>query len=192
MKNDDPKRGVQVSDAIAAAFNCFARTGLQHTTMEEIARELRRSRPVVYRYFTDKNDAFRKVASNLLTGVIEEARGRAETRGTVTERVFGILNAKLGLAVRLHAASPHHARALLAEDSGLVADLAADYRKRLADLVVDALSDNFSKPRARELADILLALTRGLEDDLRTPSVARKRLHLAVELLCEPESVAKP
>jgi AcrR family transcriptional regulator len=125
-RSTDAGRGVREEDALAAAYACFARTGLQRTTMEDIARELRRSRPVAYRYFSDKNDAFRKVAQQLMDGALEAAR-TAAGEPDVAERVFGVLDAKLSLAIRVHAASPHHARTLLAEDSGVAADLAATY-----------------------------------------------------------------
>lgn len=191
MTSPEERRGIREEDALSAALACFARTGLQHTTMEDIARELRRSRPVVYRYFSDKNDAFRKVAQHLMDEALEAARknaGIAET--TIADRVFGVLDAKLSLAIRVHAASPHHARALLAEDAGIVSDLAADYIQALTDLAIAALSERFDRRRAQELAGILLALTRGLEDELRDPATARDQLRLAVELLCAPAPVA--
>lgn len=177
-------RGVSEEDALAAALACFARTGFQHTTMEDIARELQRSRPVVYRYFTDKTDAFRKVAGHLMDEALDAARANATAEADIAERVFGVMDEKLSLAIRVHTLSPHHARALLAEDAGTASDLAADYMRALTDLAAAALAERFGPARAGELADILLSLTRGLEDDLRDPAAARAQLRLAVDLLC--------
>lgn len=186
MRSGGPGRGVQEPEALAAAYACFARTGLQRTTVEDIARELGRSRPVVYRYFSDKHDAFRKVAQQLLDEALRQARSGAEGAGPAADRVFAVADAKLELAVRVHRDSPHHAREMLAADSDVLAGQVADYLAVLASLIVTVLRDAVPEARAREVADILLALTRGLEDDLRDPGRSRALLRLAVEQLTAP------
>ncbi|MGW4247685.1 TetR/AcrR family transcriptional regulator [Nocardia sp. NPDC004722] len=175
---------IQEADVLAAAYTCFTRHGLHRTTMEDIARELRRTRPVVYRYVTDKNDAFRKVAGRMLDAAISKAQAAVETEGTVAARVFGVLDIKLGVAVKLHHDSPHHAEDLLAEDQHLIADLAQFYLHTLTELIVGVLAETLPAAAARERAEILLALTRGLETDLKDPGRVRRRLRLAIELIC--------
>lgn len=179
-------RGVPESEALAAAYACFARTGLQRTTVEDIARELGRSRPVVYRHFSDKNDAFRQVARHLLNEALDQARNAAAGDEPVAERVYGVMNAKLELAIRLHRDSPHHARELLATDGGVLTEQASAYLAALGDLVVDVLRGSGPVAKARETADILLALTRGLENDLSKPARARALLRTAVTRLTAP------
>lgn len=179
-------RGVQQPEALAAAYACFARNGLQRTTVEDIAREMGRSRPVVYRHFSDKNDAFRQVARRLLSDALGQARAAAASDAAITERVCGVMNAKLELAIRVHRDSPHHARELLAADSGILAEQANAYLATLAGLVVDVLRGSVPAARAREAADILLALTRGLENDLSKPARARALLRTAVARLTAP------
>lgn len=170
---------------LAAAYVCFTRHGVRRTTIGDIAAELGRTRPVVYRFVTDKNDAFRKVAGGLLAGALEQARAAATDRTrTTSARVLGILTVKLGVAVRLHRDSPHHADALLAEDRGLVADVAQSYLQALTELVVAALVEVLPEQAAQERAQILLALTRGLETDLTDPDQAHRYLRTAVELIC--------
>ncbi|AHH19946.1 transcriptional regulator, TetR family [Nocardia nova SH22a] len=182
---------VRELDVLSAAYACFTRHGLHRTTMEDIARELRRTRPVVYRFVTDKNDAFRKVAANMLKTATAAAGDAARRDGTVAERVFGILDVKLGVAVKLHRDSPHHAEALLAEDTRLIADLAQDYIQALTDLTVGVLVETLPVAVARERTDILLALTRGLESDLKDPDRARRLLREAIVLIC-PEIADRP
>jgi len=152
--------------------------------MEDIARELRRSRPVVYRYFSDKGDLFRAVAGDLMQTAIADARSGAEAATSTADRVVAVLEAKLALAVRVYADSPHHARDLLAQDTGLVADQAAEYIDELARLVTGALSAELDVDTAAERAAILIALTRGLEDDMSDLDLTRSRLRLAVDLVC--------
>ncbi|WP_300602883.1 TetR/AcrR family transcriptional regulator [Trebonia sp.] len=183
MRARNSSRGVQEPEALAAAYACFARTGLQRTTVEDIARELGRSRPVVYRHFSDKHDAFRKVAQQLLDEALDQARSGAEGTGPAAGRVLAVVDAKLELAARVHRDSPHHAREILAADSNVLAGQVAAYLAQLGDLIVTVLQDAVPAARAREVADILLALTRGLEDDLSNPGRARALLRLAVEQL---------
>lgn len=184
MTPDEGRRGTQEADALSAAFTCFARNGLRRTSMEDIARELGRSRPVVYRYFTDKNDAFRAVAGQILMRALEVAREHADADGSLADRVYGVLAAKLELAIRVNRESPHHAREILAEDSGVIAEQVAAYIASLRKLVVGILVKHTGRARAREIAEILIALTRGLEQDLSSPKSSRARLLLATDLIC--------
>lgn len=180
------QRGVQREDVLAAAYACFARNGARHTTMEDVARELRRSRPVVYRYFSDKQDLFRAVAGTLMDRALTQARDGAERAAAPGDKVLAVLEAKIGLAVRVHADSPHHARELLAEDTQTVAGEAAEYIQGLKNLIVGVLTPELGADAAAERAGILLALARGLEDDLSDRDAARASLRLAVDLVCVP------
>ncbi len=179
-------RGTSREQAVEAAYYAFAKNGLERTGMQDIARELGKTRPVVYRFFTDKNDAFRQVTKHLLDRTLAVAQAAARGQGTPDERIFGVLDAKLTLAVRIHEASPHFGRALLAEDTGLVADLARDYMAALGALLVEILKTEMPLMPSRELSIILLALTRGLEDDLSDPAGTRAQLRLAISLLARP------
>ena len=179
-------RGTSREQAVEAAYYAFAKNGLERTGMQDIARELGKTRPVVYRFFKDKNDAFRQVTGRLLEHTISVANAAARGNGSAQDRIFGVLDAKLTLAVRIHEASPHFGRALLAEDTGLVADLARDYMAALGALLVEILKTEMPLKPSRELSIILLALTRGLEDDLSDPAGTRAQLRLAISLLARP------
>ena len=48
---------------LAAAERCIERHGIAKTTMEDIALEAGMSRPVVYRYFSDREDLFIAIIS---------------------------------------------------------------------------------------------------------------------------------
>lgn len=157
---------MQHHDVVATAYNCFARNGVQRTTMDDIARELHRSRPVAYRFFSGRDDVFRAVAGDLMSQALRKAQDGSGHRGSTAERVVAVLEAKLGLAVGVHSDSPHHARELLAEDTRLIREKAAEYIQGVKTLIVDVLSPQLGPEAAGERADILLALARGLEHDL--------------------------
>jgi len=67
------------SDMVDAAEEVFARMGFDAATMEEVARQARLSRALLYVYFKDKSDlhfAICERAMNLLTERFEAAAGR--------------------------------------------------------------------------------------------------------------------
>jgi AcrR family transcriptional regulator len=168
---------------LTAAYACFTRHGVRRTTMEDIAREAGMSRPAVYQYVRNKEDAFRRLTERMLDGALAEARSAAQASVGPTERLAGVLQAKLGLALTLWRDSPAHAAELLGADSRLSATLIDAYTDSMRELLVQAAGDLLPKKDAAEFADLLLALARGLETDLAHPDIAIDRLHRGVTLL---------
>ncbi|MEV4478455.1 TetR/AcrR family transcriptional regulator [Micromonospora coxensis] len=167
---------------LAAAYECFTRHGVRRTTMDDIATTAGMSRPAVYQYVRNKDDAYRRLAERLFAGSLAEARRAAATEGVPLEqRLHDVLAAKLELTLKLHRES-RHAAELLDTSTKLTGDLAEAYTRELTDLVAAALADA-AGPRARSVADVLVALTRGLEADLTDPDLPRQRLRDGVTLL---------
>jgi len=173
-------QAVAEEEVRAAAYRVFCRVGFRAASINDVAVELGRTRPVVYKFATGKEELFRLVTKGVLTRTLAEAEAVART-GNAAERATGVLTAKLDMAVRLHADSPHHAAAFLNDSASLIGDLAADFTDRIDGLVRQALERELDRATARESASILTALTRGLEDDLRAPEEARRLLAAAVE-----------
>lgn len=166
-----------------AAYVCFTRHGVRRTTMEDIAREAGLSRPVVYQYVRNKEDAFRRLAARLLDTTLSQARSAIDEPGSLTTRLTGALEAKLGLAVGLWRDSPAHAAELLGVDVRLSADLVDAYNTSLCELLSDAITRARPEVDAAEFAELLLAFTRGLEADLSDPETPARRLRRGVALL---------
>lgn len=168
---------------LTAAYACFTRHGVRRTTMEDIAREAGMSRPAVYQYVRNKEDAFRRLTERMLDSALAEARDAAQASVDPTHRLAGVLQAKLGLALTLWRDSPAHAAELLGADSRLSAALIDAYTDSMRELLIQAAGDLLPREEASEFADLLLALARGLETDLAHPDVAINRLHRGVTLL---------
>lgn len=167
---------------LAAAYECFTRHGLRRTTMDDIAAAAGMSRPAVYQYVRNKDDAYRRLAERLFAGSLADARQAAGAPGAdLAQRLHDVLAAKLELTLRLHRESPHAAE-LLDTSTRLTGDLAEAYTRELTDVVAGALADA-AGPRARAVADVLVALTRGLEADLTDPDLPRRRLRDGVALV---------
>lgn len=166
-----------------AAYLCFTRHGVRRTTMEDIAREAGVSRPAVYQHVRNKEDAFRRLAGRLLDATLADARTGVRKPGELTDRLTAALEAKLGLTLRLWRDSPAHAAELLGADARLSAELIDAYNADMRGLLADTVRAARPGVRADEFAELLLALTRGLEADLSDPQAPSRRLRHGVALL---------
>ncbi|MFG2166342.1 TetR/AcrR family transcriptional regulator [Micromonospora chersina] len=176
MSND------RLETILTAAYECFTRHGMRRTTMDDIAAAAGMSRPAVYQYVRNKDDAYRRLAERLFDGSLAQARRAAATPGAdLARRLHDVLAAKLELTLRLHRES-RHATELLDTSTKLTGDLVEAYTRELTDVVAGALADA-AGPRARAVADVLVALTRGLEADLTDPDLPRRRLRDGVALI---------
>ncbi|MFE7169752.1 TetR/AcrR family transcriptional regulator [Streptomyces sp. NPDC057616] len=177
---------VHVEDGHIAESGTSPHTGVRRSTMDNIAREAGMSRPAVYQYVRNKQDAFRRLAARLLDAALADARAAIATPGDLTEQLTGVLEAKLGLAARLWHDSPAHAAELLGVETRQSADLVEAYNDAMRDLLTSAIATtrpDLSKADAGEVAELLLAFTRGLEADLADPEAPARRLRHGVALL---------
>ncbi|WP_322759900.1 helix-turn-helix domain-containing protein [Frankia sp. Cr2] len=192
----------RVEQILDAAYACFTRHGVKRTTMDDIAREAGMSRGAVYQYVHNKEDAFRRLAERLFDATLARARVDVDTGTDLTERLTAVLTAKLDLVLRLWRDSPHAAE-LLGDNARPSADLEAAYSAAMRDLLADTIAADLAAAdisaadiiaadavaadgpgvKALELAEILLALTRGLEADLSDPDATLRRLRHAVALI---------
>lgn len=140
------------------------------------------SRPGVYQYVRNKEDAFRRLTGRLLDAALAEAHSAAEVPGSLTARLTGVLAVKLELTVGLWRDSPAHAAELLGVDARLSAELIDTYNTAMRDLLSGAIAAARPEVDAAEVADLLLAFTRGLEADLSDPGVPARRLRHGVAL----------
>ena len=176
----------RLEQILDAAYACFTRHGVRRTTMEDIAREAGMSRPGVYQYVPNKQDAFRRLTERLLDGSLSDARAAASAPGDLAERLTGVLEAKLRLVARVWHDGPAHAAELLGVETRQSADLLGAYDTAMCDLLVSVITTGrpgLAGDGPSELAALLLALTRGLEADLTDPEAPARRLRQGVALL---------
>lgn len=166
---------------LAAAYECFTRHGVRRTTMDDIATAAGISRPAVYQYVRNKDDAYRRLAATLFDQALADAVAAARGDAPLAERLHAVLATKLELTLRLWRDSPHAAE-LLDASTRLTGDLVEAYTARLVDLVTGTLRPDAGK-HARSVAELTVALTRGLEADLTDPDQPRRLLREGVALL---------
>ncbi|MCC5034942.1 TetR/AcrR family transcriptional regulator [Streptomyces sp. WAC 00631] len=175
----------RLDQILDAAYACFTRHGVRRTTMDDIAREAGLSRPGVYQYVRNKQDAFRRLTTRLLDASLSDARSAATARGDLAERLTGVLEVKLRLIAGVWRDSPAHAAELLGVDSRQSADLLEAYETAMCELLTSAITaarPDLPKAGADEVAQLLLAFARGLEADLTDPQAPVRRLRHGVAL----------
>jgi TetR/AcrR family transcriptional regulator len=172
-----------------AAYACFARHGVRRTTMDDIAAAAEMSRPAVYQYVRNKDDAFRRLATRLFDGALAQARAAAAGEGPLPERLHHVLAAKLELTLKLWRDTPH-APELLDAGTRLSGDLVDEFTTAVRELLTTAIAKahaagdiDLTGTDAAEIANIVLALTYGVENDLTDPQRVRRHLRLGIELL---------
>lgn len=173
----------RVALILDAAYQCFTRHGVRRTTMDDIARRADMSRPAVYQHVRNKQDAFRRLVERMLGDALDASREALAQDGDLAGRLTGALRAKLTTVLRVWQDSPAHAAELLAVDARVSADLVAHYDETMRALLRDALERSGHGRRAADVAELLMALTRGLEADLTDPALPLDRLRQGVELM---------
>jgi AcrR family transcriptional regulator len=168
---------------LAAAYTCFTRHGVRRTTMDDIASEAGMSRSAAYQYIRNTEHAFRSLTARLLDSTLAAARAAADSQDGLAERFTAVLAAKLELTLGLWRDSPAHAAELLGADARISEDLVGSYNTAMRDLLADIAGSVVPRDEALEVADVLLALTRGVEADLADPEAPARRLRRGVTLL---------
>lgn len=172
-----------------AAYACFARHGVRRTTMDDIAVAAEMSRAAVYQHVQNKDDAFRRLTTRIFDGALARARDAAERDAPLAERLHDILAVKVELALQLVADSPH-AEELLGAGTRITGDLYDGYGAAMHQLAAQTVSDaqdrgevTLADIEPADVADLALALTKGLEIDLSDADLVRRRLRQGIGLL---------
>ena len=172
-----------------AAYACFARHGVRRTTMDDIATAAGMSRPAVYQYVRNKDDAFRRLCDRLFQSALAQARVAGAHVGPLIDRLHAALAVKLELTLKLVRDSPHAAE-LLDENARLSGELVEQFKVAMRDLLVEVIEDGdergeiaLGSATAVEIAELVLALNHGLEANLTDPEIPRRRLRLGLELM---------
>lgn len=175
----------QLDSILRAAYTCFTRHGVARTTMEDLARAADMSRPAVYQYVRNKEDAYRRLADRLYTDALDQARTALAADGPLADRLAGALQAKLSLTLGLYRDSPHAAE-LVGDSARIAVDESHAFTTAMTRMLAETVNEG--RPHAApdevdRFVAVLLALTRGLEADPSGPDEPIRRLREGVALL---------
>ncbi|WP_172829702.1 TetR/AcrR family transcriptional regulator [Microterricola viridarii] len=169
----------------------FCTYGFQKTSMQDIARAAGMSRAALYLHFANKEDVFRSGAVRTHAAVMGRVEAELGQPGDVFERIEAALVAYFEGLVEQIAASPHGAE-LFDASAELVGDVVLGARRRLIDLLRDALGAAERRGEihlsgiataSAELAVLLLATVDGVKAQRSALLPVRPGIVLQLRLL---------
>ncbi|HEU4431208.1 MAG TPA: helix-turn-helix domain-containing protein [Myxococcota bacterium] len=179
---------------LEAAFTCFSRYGYKRVSLETIAQEAGISRAALYLSFRNKEDLFRALARQILEQAQQAAAAAAECDAPLTEKLYAVLDAKLGCVYERIHDSPHAAE-ILDENNRLSGDLMDEFRRRFLRVLraclaradasgeIDLRGAGLDAGGAAELlADAAKGLERPAAGAAADPRRFRSRMQRLVEL----------
>ncbi|WP_115717763.1 TetR/AcrR family transcriptional regulator [Gallaecimonas mangrovi] len=167
-----------------AALATFARFGYRKTSMEEIARTARISRPGLYFLFSSKEQLFREVVSHVLSEDLAEVERQLSTPGLpLAGRIVSAFDQWAGRYVGPLA---RDLAALIETNPEILGDIVTQAPERFSALVIDAIASS-EKPEHREkaaaLTQTLISASIGIKYQADTRDEYTARFATAVDLL---------
>jgi AcrR family transcriptional regulator len=156
----EPQRRAEI---LAAAQNCFWKSGIRRTSIEDVANEAGLAKGTIYLYFRSKEELFEALASELCRESLAQVTRALATPGTLAQRLAAALDAKIGHFHRLLADSAHAAELLDSSAQIASSELAALDRafQRALDLALREAKLGLAPARRRELLELILAAGYG-------------------------------
>ena len=144
---DDAKR----LRILGGALKVFTAYGFARTTMDDIAKAAELSRPSLYLVFRNKTDIYRAIATCVLEEIVQRAGAALAGDGTLLERLDRLIESALYELLKDIEESPHGSE-LMDIRNALAADLFAQWRAEMLDLLESAIANEAERNKA-DLAD---------------------------------------
>ncbi|KMO71612.1 TetR family transcriptional regulator [Mycobacterium sp. BK558] len=129
IRNSDSSVEHRILDAAAA---CILAYGVERTTMTEIARRARVSRPTIYRRWPDIRWVIAELLTVRIAGVLEEVPDRGPGRESMVDRV---------VAVAEHLRNDEIVQSVIRNAPGLAMVYIAERLGTSQQILIDALAD---------------------------------------------------
>ncbi|MFJ9776738.1 TetR/AcrR family transcriptional regulator [Kitasatospora sp. NPDC101157] len=174
---DTDRRSAVLDSALAT----FARFGYRKSSMEEVARAARISRPGLYFLFSSKQDLFRAAAAQALERDIAAAeRALADAGRPLPERLVEAFDHWAGRYVGPLA---RDVAAVIEDNPDLLGEIARTAPRRFEELITDAIAAGSGREKAAAVAQTLISASTGLKHQAATRESYLERLGVAVQLL---------
>lgn len=158
---------------IQAALECFLKHGYAKTSLDDIAKTARLSRPLLYLKFKNKEDLFRATYEFVLADGFERADKAAAGRGTKAEKLMAVMDALLLCPWSKVMNHPMSAE-FYEECSALDPEITERHERAVMKHVSAILGD-------RELGETFALATIGLQEGLPSVKVLKRRLEILIE-----------
>lgn len=166
---------------LESALVTFARFGYRKTSMEEVARQARISRPGLYFMFTSKQTLFRAAVTQALQRDLAEVeRVLAGTERALRERVLEAFGRWAGSYV---GPLSRDITAVVEDNPELLGSIVDTSRRRFEELVTDAISVEMDRRASTRIATTLISTSIGIKLQVDTRDAYFERLEVAIDLL---------
>ncbi|MFI5663276.1 TetR/AcrR family transcriptional regulator [Streptomyces sp. NPDC051684] len=174
----DADRRSQVLDSAMATF---ARFGYRKTSMEEVARAARISRPGLYFLFSSKEALFRAAATRTLKQDLDAIeRTLADTERPLPDRLVDAFDRWAGRYIGPLAGD---ITAVIEDNPHLLDEITASAPRRFEELITSALTHASPRQSAIPTTQTLISASIGLKRQAPTREFYVARMRTAVSLL---------
>jgi AcrR family transcriptional regulator len=183
----EPPAAVGIDRRIAvleSALATFARFGYRKTSMEEVARGARISRPGLYFLFSSKEELFRAAVSQALEDdVAEVERILGESDRPIRGRLLDSFDRWAG---RYIGPMSRDTAAVIEDNPELLGEIVTVVPQRFANLITNAIAARASmtdREAAIAVAQTMISAAIGIKYQVNDREAYRERLALAIDVL---------
>lgn len=174
---DTDRRALILDSAIVT----FARFGYRKTSMEEVARAGRVSRPGLYFLFSSKETLFRAAVTQALERDITAVEHvLADTNRPLPERLVEAFDQWAG---RYIGPLTRDVAAVIEDNPGLLGEIVETTPRRFEELITDAIAVESGQDAAPLVAQTMISASIGLKHQAASREFYLERLKVAIGLL---------
>ncbi|HEY5319922.1 MAG TPA: TetR/AcrR family transcriptional regulator [Galbitalea sp.] len=167
-----------------SALVTFSRFGYRKTSMEEVARAARISRPGLYFLFASKEDLFRAAVSRALgDDIAEVGRILGESDRPIRDRLLDSFDRWAG---RYIGPMTRDIAVVIEENPELLGEIVVAMPQRFANLVTSAIAARATEPdrgTSVALAQTMISTAIGIKYQVNNREAYLERLGVAIDLL---------
>jgi AcrR family transcriptional regulator len=169
------------SGILETALITFARFGFRKTSMDEVARAAKISRPGLYFLFASKEELFRAAVSRALEQDVAEAeRVLADSERPLRDRLLEAFDRWAG---RYVGPMTRDISAVIEENPALLGEIVEVWPRRFAELITDAVATSETTEVTVALAATMISTSIGIKYQVDTREEYLERLATAIDLL---------
>jgi TetR/AcrR family transcriptional regulator, transcriptional repressor of aconitase len=169
----EDKQAVRRKAIIDAALECFLQYGFAKTSLDDIAKRAKLSRPLLYLLFKNKEELFVETLRSLYQAEIDSARSILDLALTKKEKLIQIYEELLLKPWTRIFNSPSGAE-FIEQCHKFFPQLDKEYEKAALKLLLPIFQD-------KATTEVFMLCIDGLYADDPSPTILRKRIHLLIE-----------
>lgn len=167
------KQAMRRQVIIDAALECFLQYGFAKTSLDDIAKRAKLSRPLLYLLFKNKEELFVETLRSMYQADIDEARPALDLQLDKKEKLNRIYESLI-LKPWMRICKSPAGEEFIGECRRFFPELDKEYEKAALKLLMPIFED-------REAAIVFMLCVDGLYSDNPTPAILRKRIRLLIE-----------